>query len=82
MAHGHDAGVALVEPGLLDRPHHRLAVGAGDLALQLEAELAVEQEVGVAEQYVTAAARRLGSVGLAAFADLTKAREVGGVVVE
>src|SRR5437763_127172 len=30
-AHGHDAGVALVEPGLLDRPHHRLAVGAGDL---------------------------------------------------
>ena len=47
-AHGHDAGVALVEPGLLDRPHHPLAVGAGDLALQLEAELAVEQQVGVA----------------------------------
>ena len=48
LAHGDDAGVALVEPGLLDRPHHRLAVGAGDLALELEAELAVDQQVGVA----------------------------------
>ncbi len=49
LAHGHDAGVPLVEPGLFDQVHQPLPIGrVADLALQLEADLAVHQEVGVA----------------------------------
>src|SRR6202035_1726602 len=46
-AHRHDAGVALVEPGLVDGPHEGLPVGlGGQLALELEAELAVQVDAG------------------------------------